>query len=473
MLCAFTQVPENCSTLLSRHTQVLKVIRAVVTRAQFAETLRRRRRDLGLSQEALIERLGILADASIVSKWENGRHLPNKNIRKALADALECSVSDLFGEAGTLGRTSSDIVQHAGGIQWRIVYPVGQQFAISDEIRTGITLLESVLQGTPSRTIDFTTYSEEILSRFAKVAISSSAFDIVAVETVPEIEQQLLEKYAAQGLKKCYVAKMTLRKPLWVEDTLVTEVVAFLAARAVLQAIEEVALERLTIGFSGGLIVNRLVELFPPAHPMLTKQKYVPLLSTPPHRRFQVLPLLANSIVCRMASRQLGSEGAELPFLEVHQRASEYQAGSEIERKTLLVASQVVANATAANMAILSVGKRRDDFRARPHQLGFPSFQEVTEHMRQAERDAYVGDVLLYLVDKSGQRVGTTEDRERNDMLVYSVGLHGLMQIARRGLVWILAASPKKSAVIHAALTAGYCNALVMDSHTALALLGE
>lgn len=445
----------------------------MVTLAQFAEKLRTKRRERGLSQEELVERIGITADGSIISKWENGKHFPKKSVWQSLADALDCTVEELFGDDESLSRAASDVVKDESGVQWRVVFPVGHQMPLSDEVRTGITLIESILQGKPARHIDFNTYSEETLRRYARVAVTSRTCQLVSVPTTSTLEDQLMEKYAPYGLRRCYVANIDFYNPLWVEDTLVVEAVAFLAAKATMQALEEVARQRLTIGFSGGSIVQRLAEHLPPAHPLLTKHKYVPLLATPAHRGSEVMPLLANNVVSRLVYNQPGSEGSELPFLQTHQRSEDYRAASEIERKTIHIATQVLEQAKSADMAFLSVGKRSQDFHSRPHQLGFPAFMEVTEHMATKERKTYVGDILLYLVDKMGKRVGTPEDRARNDALVYSIELEGLADIARRGLVWILAASPKKSTVIHAAVTAGYCNALVIDSETAKALLRE
>jgi DNA-binding transcriptional regulator LsrR (DeoR family)/transcriptional regulator with XRE-family HTH domain len=443
----------------------------MVSRAQFAETLRAKRRERGLSQEELVERIGAV-DGSIISKWENGKHFPHKSVWKSLADALGCTVEELFGDNQQLSRASSDVPKEGSGIQWRVVYPLGHQFPLSDEVRTGITLLESILQGKPSRFIDFNTYSEDTLRRYARVAITSRTFQLVSVPTDDDLERKLMEKYASSGLQRCHVAKIDFYDPNWVEDTLVVEVVAYLAATAVIHTLEETARQRLTIGFSGGSTLQRLVELLPSAHPLLMKQKYVPLLATPAHLGSEVLPLLASSVVARLVYNQPGSE-AELPFLETHQRAEEYRAVSETERKTIHIAAQVLEQAKSADMAFVSVGKRSQNFRSLPHQLGFPAFTDVTAQMATKDTKAYIGDVLLYLVDRYGQRVGTPDDQARNDALVYSIELGGLQHIARRGLVWILAASPQKSAVVHAALTARYANALVIDSETAKALWNE
>ena len=69
-----------------------------------------RRRELGLSQEALAERLHVTDKA--VSKWENGRGMPGIESLEPLADALGLSVSEILS-----GRrlTAEELPKAAGG----------------------------------------------------------------------------------------------------------------------------------------------------------------------------------------------------------------------------------------------------------------------------------------------------------------------------------------------------------------------
>lgn len=66
-----------------------------------AEIIRRRRAQLGLSQEQLAERIG--RAASTVRRWEKGEAVPPDGVISALATALQVAPRDLavaFGESG-------------------------------------------------------------------------------------------------------------------------------------------------------------------------------------------------------------------------------------------------------------------------------------------------------------------------------------------------------------------------------------
>ncbi|HEX2161408.1 MAG TPA: helix-turn-helix transcriptional regulator [Thermoleophilaceae bacterium] len=69
----------------------------------FAENLRRRRKELGLSQEQLGARADIqMAD---ISRYESGSRDPRITTVARLADALEVSIGDLL-QASADGRVS-------------------------------------------------------------------------------------------------------------------------------------------------------------------------------------------------------------------------------------------------------------------------------------------------------------------------------------------------------------------------------
>ena len=55
-----------------------------------------RRKELGMTQEALAEKLSLSAQA--VSKWENGWNLPDIENIRLIAEALKMSPSALIGE---------------------------------------------------------------------------------------------------------------------------------------------------------------------------------------------------------------------------------------------------------------------------------------------------------------------------------------------------------------------------------------
>ena len=65
---------------------------------QFGAGVQKRRNELGISQEALAERAGL--HRTYIGDIERGsRNVSLQNIQK-LADALEISISDLFGQYG-------------------------------------------------------------------------------------------------------------------------------------------------------------------------------------------------------------------------------------------------------------------------------------------------------------------------------------------------------------------------------------
>ncbi len=67
----------------------------------FADNVKKARVGLGLTQEALGQRLGVSGQA--VSKWETADGFPDPSLLPALADALEVSIDELYGR-GTASR---------------------------------------------------------------------------------------------------------------------------------------------------------------------------------------------------------------------------------------------------------------------------------------------------------------------------------------------------------------------------------
>ncbi len=64
------------------------------SRTRFGETIRSRRRALGITQTQLSERTGI--NRSVLSSMETGAHTPNMEQLETIADALEFDIADMF-----------------------------------------------------------------------------------------------------------------------------------------------------------------------------------------------------------------------------------------------------------------------------------------------------------------------------------------------------------------------------------------
>ena len=63
----------------------------------FADIIVRYRKELGLTQEALAQKLGVTNQA--VSKWESGQSCPDIALLPALADLFGITIDALFGRA--------------------------------------------------------------------------------------------------------------------------------------------------------------------------------------------------------------------------------------------------------------------------------------------------------------------------------------------------------------------------------------
>ena len=63
--------------------------------AKFAKAIHERRKELGLTQEELAERVG--TTKQVVSKYENGQRSPKVVMANAFADALETTLDELLG----------------------------------------------------------------------------------------------------------------------------------------------------------------------------------------------------------------------------------------------------------------------------------------------------------------------------------------------------------------------------------------
>ena len=62
---------------------------------ELCENIAIMRKNLGLSQEKLAEKLGVTFQA--VSKWENGKSTPDISLLPILGDIFDCSIDELFG----------------------------------------------------------------------------------------------------------------------------------------------------------------------------------------------------------------------------------------------------------------------------------------------------------------------------------------------------------------------------------------
>lgn len=70
----------------------------------FSEGMRKRRRELGLSQMDLVKRSGV--PQSTISAVESGIRIPTEETMTMIANGLDCSVGSLLGEVGYIEKAA-------------------------------------------------------------------------------------------------------------------------------------------------------------------------------------------------------------------------------------------------------------------------------------------------------------------------------------------------------------------------------
>ncbi len=427
----------------------------------FGTRLRQIRTDHGWTQEEFAEKISI-GDQVMISAWENGR-LPRIEHLFDLCKRLSISADYLLGLSD-----EPSLFEEGGGLKWNITRPPSGTIYAIDDVEDGITLFQQIVQKKKHpRDIDLEANpfarSEAALRRLIRNVLMSGIIRVVDVERDQALEEQLGERY--NNLKECIVAKLDIPADSIIDHTIRTEAIAFLAARDSSREIQGVS----SVGLAGGGIVSRWVDLVQPILPKLAGVRWISLVGT---AGIEVPPgNTANAVVGRLAHMQPGISGYRMPFVNADRRRDEYfQKAQNLELDELKDARKVLWYAQNVEAVLMSVGSPETNYSVPTpeHPLA-----RVLQQMPAKERDKCVGDILLRLIDKDGQRVGTPKDKDNNDAIVYSIGLDDLSRISKRGLVWIVAGHAQKSACIHAALRSGLANCLVVESTVAETLLNE
>ena len=434
---------------------------------RFGERLRQERLKQGLSQADLAEQIGWVKPGSI-SQWETGRALPRVDHLYRLAQVLWCSVDWLLG-SDSLGQAQ---IEQGSGWRWRISQPFSNDSVHRKRLEDGIILLRKLtIEGLTSAEIrsqpPFSGLPVAHLIHLLDTVLLSRTIELIDVDRNGAAERQLRAKFGNQ-LLNCIVSDVDIRAEPQLESQLRTEAVAFLAAQDAIALLPTQG----NVGLTGGSQVSRMVDLIPPALPRLAGISWLPLLRSklPPTAKTDYNS--PNSIIAHMVRWQPGTRGYRLPFVSMNQRGAEYLAittGSE--RSISQHAGWVLEKTRDCVAAFLSVHSSQYGHRLTDALEGLPDLRSVLDQFSEKERARHVGNILLYLIDEDGNRVGNALEQQANDEIVYSIGLEGLRGIVRNGSVWILADMAHKAPVIRAALVAGLANSLVIDKTVAQALL--
>ena len=98
----------------------------------FAEIIARYRRELGLTQEGLAQRLGVTNQA--VSKWESGQSCPDIALLPQLADLFGITLDELFGREPKAPAVQTELGWPDDGVLRVILYAGHQQITAPTEI---------------------------------------------------------------------------------------------------------------------------------------------------------------------------------------------------------------------------------------------------------------------------------------------------------------------------------------------------
>ena len=113
--------------------------------SKFSETLSALRRQAGLTQAELAERLGI--SKSAVSMYERGRREPELELLQAMADVFQVSVSALLGREETAVNADPELTEYLSVLrdrpEMRMLFSLTKD-AKKEDVETAVRLIEAL-----------------------------------------------------------------------------------------------------------------------------------------------------------------------------------------------------------------------------------------------------------------------------------------------------------------------------------------
>lgn len=437
----------------------------VINSDDFYRTLGERLRDLrqngakSYTQEELGEIIG--ADKQTISKWENAKATPDYITLIQLCSIFNITPNELL---SIKPEQSEDL-----GFTWEIsgdANPITKKESINqDHDRQVIQrrqLFDAIVTERQSisdlmKTPQYSHMTKDAIRNSLMTAMRSGVVRITSVESDHQKAEVLKQLY---GLRLCYVAKVNPK----ISTTIRVEAVAYLAVEKILPTI---VLEKF-IGFSGGTTIGRFIDLLPPGLSSLRDKHWIALEALDATYEPEIHES-ANRIISRLAHSQIGSTAHTLYHIPPEDRHGSVK--DKEQQAYILRSRSVMQKAHQIALAILSVGS--SDYLAKPKSgYNIGTIQEIYRDISQDEPDVCVGFLLSKLIDQQGNFPGNEEQHMLSESLVYSLGVEGLQSIVKKeGLVWCLAAQPKKAEAIRAGIKAQAINALVVDSVVAQLLI--
>ena len=401
----------------------------------------------GLSQSQLAARLAV--SRSTVTGWLRYGKLPDGGLVAKLADELKIS-SDWL-----LGIQPHDEQQNpSGNIRWIEHIPAYISDFQRGNLAIGIDIFRRFVIENQSAFAVRNDYHSQLIRAALQSAFRSDAIQIIQVGRNDALETSLKARYPF--LKQCFVADV----PEQYDDTLIrAELVAFLAANEVLsQAVHQGA-----IGLGSGYTLARMCEHSIPSGTQFVGTYWVPLLA---FARPNTSLYTANDLARLMAMRHPGSRAIYLPHPDECLTDGMKAAQQE--------ATRMMGNLQTIFVSVSGVDRRDRqgdahffaEFRSADYELEAPDLR--LEYAQLADKTAFGGELLRYLINEHGEIVG--RDPDVGSQVDLAILRHTSDRI---GTVCLVAASPYKARATYICLKNRLVNALVIDSDIAAYILAQ
>ncbi len=434
----------------------------------FGRCLRKLREDAGETQVELARKLSVVPAS--ISHWENGASNPSIEYIRRICTHYDVTPEQLL----DIENIENKQLHTTSGLTWRARPISSPDIEYSRFINDGVKFFKRVVGNNQSRETvrgpDYVNIPETQLRRSLSAALLSQVVEICGVNREKVMEEQL-KKFFPGLPRACYVADIDIPDQSWINATIRTETIAWLASKLFLDSLGSDS--HFTVGLSGGTTISRFIDqLKPLGLNKLTSIVWVPLLSV----KFYSSTVLssANNLVARVVHDHPGAKGFYLPYISSKKRGPDYLKTKALNSDDEILVSEarrIIGMAENADHVFFSVGSSEDEFKATETNLGMQELHELYSRLISDDQKRCVGDVLLHLIDQNGNQIGDSQIKAENEELANSIRLDDLKHIAARGTVWLLSSRPKKAKVIYACLKAGFVSCLVVDSLTAKVLI--
>jgi DNA-binding transcriptional regulator LsrR (DeoR family)/transcriptional regulator with XRE-family HTH domain len=401
-----------------------------------------------------------------VSNMRTGNKLPTVETLCKLCDFFNTTPDRFLGFTSKMTTSSAidkdEFGQKTDWLKWAVCLPPDEEKA--KDIERGVQLFISIVteriqarEAYNKLPMGLRNSGEIDFEKDLRLAFLSGKLQLLDIKEDEVRQQKLKDKY---GLKNCYVAKLdalpTDNQGV-IDSVIRTEAIAYLCAKNV----QTILAGAKKVGLVGGGIMGRFVDLVTPGS--LSNKVFFSLLK----EKTNQYPdgATANGVVSRMVQTQTAT-GYLMPFIDSARRLETYFSDNEIEQEELSGSRFTRDEAALVDVAFMSVGSTSTSIKTNRGGEATTDLRKIYRKLSPSQKEACRGDILRFLVDGMGNRVGSDALIKENDALIYSITFDELRAITANAnkSVWIVAGRKSKSEVIRGAITSGLANCLVVEN---------